>query len=101
MNSQQVLYEAKLSQEGCKLSRGGTAVLVLWLAVGAVLCFAFTSFPERLLPMAIFALGAAGLALQIVRVAKLRRNPGVYRVSIDDYGLYIVSDDPASAPSFS
>ena len=34
-------------------------------------------------------------------VAKLIKNPGVYRISIDDYGLYVHSDDPASAPSFS
>lgn len=51
--------------------------------------------------MAIFVLGAVGFGRQKVRVMKLRKNPGFYRVSIDDYGLYVHSDDPAFAPSFS
>jgi hypothetical protein len=51
--------------------------------------------------MAIFALGAVAIGLQTGRVVKLRKHPGFYRVSIDDYGLYVHSDDPASAPSFS
>ena len=101
MNSAQVLYEAKLSREGRKLSRAGFLVLVVWVGAGAVLCFVFSSFPGSLLPMAVFALGAAGFALKTARVMKLRKNPGVYRISIDDYGLYVHSDDPASAPSFS
>jgi len=101
MNSQQILYEAKLSRAGRKLSRAGLVVLVLWIGAGAVLCFRFSSFPESLGPMAIFVLGAAGIALQIARVIKLHKNPGSYRVSVDDYGLYVHSDDPASAPSFS
>jgi hypothetical protein len=101
MNTQQVLYEAKLSREGLKLSIADSAVLVVWFGAGAVLCFVFTSFPDRLLPMAIFLLGAVGFALKTARVLKLRRNPGVYRISIDDFGLYVHSDDPASAPSFS
>src|SRR5207237_2502471 len=66
-----------------------------------VLCFRFDSFPGNLLPVAIFAMGAVGFALQIARVMKLRRNPGSYTVSIDDYGSYVHSDDPASAPPFS
>jgi hypothetical protein len=31
----------------------------------------------------------------------LRRNPGVYRISIDDHGIYVRNDAPAFAPSFS
>src|SRR5258706_4194419 len=101
MNSQQVLYEAKLSRAGRILSRAGWVVLVFWVGGGAVLCFRFDSFPGNLLPLAIFVIGAAGFARQIARVMKLRRNPGSYTISIDDYGLYVHSDDPASAPSFS
>ena len=46
-------------------------------------------------------LGAVGIALQIVRVMKLCSNPGFYKISIDDYGVYVHSDDPTSAPPFS
>jgi len=100
MNNECVLYEAKLAKEGRKLTRAGLVVLVLWTGAGAVLCFVFTSFPERLLPLAIFALGSVGFALQTLRVVKLRSNTGFYRISIDNFGLYVHSDDPASAPSF-
>jgi len=101
MNSQQVLYEAKLSREGRKLSLAGFLVLLLWVGAGVVLCFRFSTFPGNLLTLAIFAFGTAGFAVKTARVMKLRKNPGVYRISIDDYGLYVQSDDPASAPSFS
>jgi len=101
MNPQQVLYEAKLSREGRKLTRAVLLVLMLWVGLGAVLCFRLESFPENILLMALFIFGTAGFALQAVRVMKLRKNPGFYKVSIDDYGLYVHSDDPASAPSFS
>lgn len=97
----QVLYEAKLSREGRRLTIAGLVVLAVWLGAGLVLCFVFSSFPERLLPLSILGVGAVGLALQTGRVMKLRRNPGFYRVSIDDYGFYVHSNDPASAPSFS
>jgi hypothetical protein len=51
--------------------------------------------------LAAFILGAVIFGQQTLRVMKLRSNPGFYRVSIDDYGFYVHSDDPASAPSFS
>jgi hypothetical protein len=101
MNSQQVLYETKLSQVGRKLSRAALVVLVLLVGAGAVLCLVCTSFSDRLPLMLVLALWAVGLTLQTVRLMKLRKNTGFYRVSIDDYGLYVHSDDPASAPSFS
>jgi hypothetical protein len=101
MTSQQVLYEAKLSREGRKLSCAGLVVLLVWVVAGAVPCFVFDSFPERLLPLAVVVLGAVAFGQQTLRFMKLRRNPGFYRVSVDDYGVYVHSDDPASAPSFS
>ena len=100
MSNPQVFYEAKLSREGRKLTLAGSIALVLWLGGGAVLCFRFSSFPENLSPMAIFAVGALCLALPLFRVNRLRSNPGFYRISIDDYGLYVHSDDPGSAPPF-
>src|SRR5258706_11426116 len=101
MNSQQVLYEAELSRAGRILSRAGWVVLVFWVGGGAVLCFRFDSFPGNLLPLAILVIGAAGFARQKARVMKLRRKPGSYTISINDYRFYVHSHRPASAPSFS
>jgi len=101
MNSQQVLYQAKLAKEGRKLRWAGLAVLVLWVGIGLVFCFAFDSFPSNIPPLVIIGIGAVGIALPIGRVFRLRSNAGDYRISIDDYGLYVHSDDPSSAPSFS
>ena len=38
---------------------------------------------------------------QIRRMLRVRSSPGVYRISIDDYGLYVQCDAPAFAPTFS
>jgi len=100
MNSQQVIYQAKLAKEGRKLTWAGLAVLVMWVGIGLV-WFAFDSFPSNIGALVFLGIAVAGTALQIARVFRLRRNPGDYRISIDDYGLYVHSDDPASAPSFS
>jgi len=101
MSDHLVLYEAKLAKEGHNLTCAGLVVLVLCVGAGSVLCFVFTTFPSRLLPLGIFALGAVGFAMQTLRAVRLGRNPGFYRISIDDHGLYVHSDDPFSAPSFS
>jgi hypothetical protein len=101
MSNEQIIYEARLAKEGRKLTRAGLVVLTLWISAGGVLCFVFTPLPDRFFPLAIFALGAAGISAQILRTAKLRSNAGFYRISIDDYGLYVHSDDPSSVPSFS
>src|SRR5580765_5857579 len=100
MSDEQVLYEAKLDKEGRRLSFAGLVLLLLWVGAGAVLCFVFDSFPSNIFPLVLFALGAGIFATQTVRCFRLRHNPGVYRISIDDYGLYVHSDDPSCAPSF-
>ncbi len=41
------------------------------------------------------------MLIGVARTMKLRRNPGFYRISIDDYGLYVHSDEPSLGPSFS
>jgi hypothetical protein len=101
MNSQQVLYQAKLAKEGRKLTWAGLAALVFWVGIGLVLCFAFDSFPSNTGALVVIGIGAVGIALLTARVFRLRRNPGDYRISMDDYGLYVHSDDPSSAPPFS
>ena len=101
MNSQQILYQANLAKHGRTLTWAGLAVFVFWVGIGLVLCFGYDSFPSNLGALVIFGMGAAGMAWVIARGFRLRSNPGDYRISIDDYGLYVHSDDPASAPSFS
>lgn len=101
MSDEQIIYEARLAKEGRKLTRAGLVVLTFGIGAGAVLCFVFSSFPERLFPLTIFALGAAGISAQILRTAKLRGGAGFYRISINDHGLYVHSDDPSFTPSFS
>ena len=101
MSVPQVLYEAELAKAGRKLTCGGMAALALWTGVGVVLCFKFTPFPGSLILLLFFALGAVGLSIQALRLMRLCRNAGYYRISMDDYGLYVQSDDPSLAPSFS
>ena len=79
--------------------RIGSAGALGWRSGCALLLFLIV--PREPSANGDFALGAVIFALQTFRVMKLRKNPGVYRVSIDDYGLYVHSDDPACAPSFS
>ena len=100
MSDQQVLYEAKLAKEGRKLTLAGLVLLALCVGAGAVLCFVFDTFPSNIGPLVLFALGTAYFATQILRGLRLRHNPGVYRISIDDYGLYVHSDDSSCGPSF-
>ncbi|MSR65500.1 MAG: hypothetical protein EXS18_06930 [Verrucomicrobiae bacterium] len=101
MNDRRILYEARLAKEGWKLTCGGLVALVLWVGLGLVLCFVFTPSSERLLPLALLSVGALAISLKILRVFRLRNNTGFYRISIDDHGLYVHSDDPSSTPSFS
>lgn len=101
MSNQQVIYEAKLAKVGTKGAPVALVVLVLWLGAGYVLCFLFTAPSDRLLPLCLFGLGAVALAFVGLRMILLRRNAGYYRISIDDHGLYVQSDDPLSPASFS
>jgi hypothetical protein len=101
MSNQQILYEAKLATVGRKLTWAGFGALVLWLGFGLTLCFSFDSFPSNIGALLVIAFGALVLSLLTVRVLRLRKNSGIYRVSIDDQGVYVHSDDPSSAPSFS
>jgi hypothetical protein len=94
MNAQQVLYQAKLAKEGRKLTWAGLAVSVLLVGLGVVLWFV-DSFPSNIGVMVIIGIGVAGVALQSARVSRLWNNPGDYRISIDDYGLYFHSDEPS------
>jgi hypothetical protein len=101
MSDRQILYEAKLAKEGRKLTRAGLVVLVFWAGLGLAASFAFDSFPSNIPVWIVVGIGAVSIALLTDRVFHLRHNPGVYRIAIDNHGLYVHSDDPSSAPSFS
>jgi len=95
-SSPQVLYEVRLSRAGGKLFYGGAMLLGLWIAAGIVVCFVIVPFPDRLFLMVIFGLGAVGIWVHSARMRQLKCNPGWYRISIDDHGVYIHSDDTGS-----
>lgn len=100
MNTMHILYEANLTQTGGSLQKGARVLLVLGF-IGLVLCFVFGSFPEDIGPLLVIALFVALMASAFLKVSRLRRNPGVYRIFIDAQGLHVQSDDPILGPSFS
>src|SRR5579859_3832982 len=99
MNDQKVLYEADLAKVGRRLSWLGWGGVLVCLTAGVGLTWHFGS-NEGLFPsFSVFFAFIFGLVAR--RGLCLLRHPGVYRISIDDYCLYVQSDDPESAPSFS
>lgn len=100
MSDQQILYEAKLSRMGRKRTSVVLVKLSVWFGLVVVLWFHYLSFPESIVPVAGLALCAVGLAKESLHVYTLRNNPGFYRISIDQDGLYIHSDDIDSALPF-
>ena len=104
MSDQQVLYEAKLARTGTWLAWGASVAMVLFLSFGLVPSFLADSFDEISGIVFVIVWSAICIGIfswQIRRMLRLRRNPGVYRISIDDYGLYVQCDAPSFAPSFS
>lgn len=100
MDDTQILYETNLAQTGRSLERGSLVLMALGFA-GLAACFAFGSFPDIIGPLLIVALFVFGLFRAFLKVSRLRRNSGVYRIFIDPRGLHVHSDDPVLGPSFS
>lgn len=100
MSDQQVLYEAKLDRTGTWLAWGASMAMVLFLSFGLAASFLADSF-SKIFPIVWSAICIGIFSWQIRRMLRLRRSPGVYRISIDDYGLYVQCDAPSFAPSFS
>lgn len=108
MSGQQVLYKARLADVGLKLTLVMLLALVFWVGFYAAFSLAFHDFQFHSFNdifhtgfgLAIFSIGVGIIAVHIVRGFRLWRNPGVYRISIDDDGFYVHCDD-SSAPSFS
>ena len=100
MGVPQVLYEAKLAQKRRELTFVILPLLALW-TIGWIYKFKFDSSPDRFQDLAFLAVGATVLGIHPLWMTRFWKNCGCYRISIDDYGLYVHSDDPTSPPSFS
>lgn len=91
MSNQQLLYEAKLTRVGRRPFNACVIFLPACIAAGVVLC------RHRIYdPLVFIAFAAAYFIWMMMRGIRLWKNAGVYRVLIDDYGLYVHSDDPES-----
>ena len=99
-SGQQILYETKLAKVGSMLTWGALLAMLLFCGFGLTLSF-LVDFPGNLFPATWAVLCAVLFGFQLRRVLPLRSNPGGYRISVDDYGLYVQSDAPSVQPSFS
>jgi hypothetical protein len=100
MDDRQILYEARLSKTGSKMVWAGIVALVVLACVAWLLCFKNDTFPGNLMPLCIFGLFGIATIIYLRRGIKMKANPGFYRISIDDYALYVQSEDPDSTRSF-
>src|SRR5579872_5283027 len=96
MKDKKVLYEADLAKVGRRLSWLGWGGVLVCLVAGVGLTWHFGAIEGSFSAFFAFI-----FSLVARRGFCLLRHPGVYQISIDDYGLYVQSDDPESAPSFS
>ena len=103
--NRKILYEARLAQLGRRYF-WTCAVLAVPFTGGGVAMFLRPVDPctdtpaDHYVPVGILALIAAFLIYGMIFSGWLWRNPGVYRISIDDQGLYVHSDAPKFMPSF-
>src|SRR5215204_6345664 len=97
----EVLYEAKLAQHGRRLFQALLLVFVLWAGFVSAILFLDESFGTREPVIAFTVVGAIMVAVPIVMACRWCRNPGIYRVSVDHYGIYVHSDDASSGKAFS
>lgn len=94
-SSRQIVYEVRLACAGRDFWLGGGMLLVACVA-GDV----YTFLERDYVPLVFLGLGTTYSAYVTSRGWRLWRNPGVYRISIDDQGMYVHSDDPKVIPSF-
>jgi hypothetical protein len=84
MSNQRVIYEASLAKVGRKVSRAGLVVLALCLG-GGLICLRSKSILDS--PLIFIGFVTAGFLQVTILGFRLRKNAGVYRICIDDYGL--------------
>ena len=96
MSHQRVLYEAKLAKVGSGQAWAGAGLLLVCI-VGSILFCLHSAY----VPLIITGLAAVYFFQGLIRGVRLWKNAGIYQISMDDYGLYVHSDEPESAPTFS
>jgi len=102
MSDSQILYEAKLPWHGRRLAWASLLGFVLYVGVVSAVLFVVDSFPDNVGPLiGINVVGAVIFGVSAVVAFRWRRNPGIYRISIDNHGLYVHSDDRWAGQSFS
>jgi hypothetical protein len=101
VNERRILFETSLRKTGAALVRGAILVMLLFMGFGLFLAYHAVSFSFSVLALVWVAVCACIFGWQIRRLLAVRRNAGVYQISIDNYGLYVHSDAPDFAPSFS
>jgi hypothetical protein len=97
----EVLYEGKLVERGRRVIWASLLGYFLYAGVVTIGLSALDSFRGNIDP--IIGLNVGGLIIfgvAFVFGCRWRRNPGFYRISIDDYGLYVQSDDRSCGPAF-
>jgi len=101
VNERRILFEASLAKTGGRLVWALLIGMVLLAGLGVYLFVTTGPFPYT----AVWLLWVGTIILtlggKIRKFLPLWRNSGVYQIAIDNYGLYVHSDVPDFAPSFS
>ena len=96
----EILFEIKLKKAGAWLTPGlliGSAIFI----VPGIILVAVLPFPDSLFLFLWLGLCFWIFGVQLWRILPLRKNPGDYRIWLDDYGFYVHSDAPSIQPPFS
>lgn len=102
MKERRILFETSLAETSSSLVWRNLAVLMVFAGCVIFMDWVTGSFPRGTLWLAVVGLIVIGrFWRQLRKFFLLWRNSGVYQISIDDYGLYVHSDAPDFASSFS
>lgn len=96
----EILFEMKLTKAGAWLTPGILIASALFIVPGIILV-SVSPFPESLILLPWVGVCIWIFGAQLWMILPLRKNPGVYRISLDHYGFYVHSDAPAIQDSFS
>ena len=97
----EVLYEGKFVEKGRRLLWASLLGYFLYAGVVSIGLSVLGSFHDNIEPIVGWNVGGLIIfGVAFVFACRWRRNPGFYRISIDDYGLYVQSDDRSCGPAF-